>query len=139
MPPHRTALPALLITVALALGACAGKDPEIVNGPAYPSVKQSSVLDIQVIRDGKTITMTNTSTQVFTDARLWAIQWYSHPLPSWKPGETLSFDLSNFKDRYGNPMRAGGFWAVDNPEKLVLMQVEQGDKLIGLVVVGAPE
>lgn len=135
-PRTRTAL--LLIAAGL-LGACAGKPPEIVDGPIYPSVGQSEVLDIQVIRSGKTITMTNTSTRAFTDARLWAIQWYSHPLPSWKPGETLTLDLANFKDRYGNHMRAGGFWAVDNPEKLVLMQVEQGDKVIGLVVVGAPE
>lgn len=139
MPTTRAVANAVLLAAALLIGACAGKPPEIVNGPAYPDVKQSSVLNIQVIRDGKTITMTNTSSQTFTDARLWAIQWYSHPLPSWKPGETLTLDLSNFTDRYGNHMRAGGFWAVDNPEKLVLLQVEQGDKLIGLIVVGSQE
>ena len=140
MPTRQAPLCTLALTAALLLGACTGDPVEIVNGPAYPAaVRQSSVIDVQVIRQGTTITMTNTSARAFTDARLWANQWYSRSLPSWKPGETLSLELDDFLDRYGQPMRAGGFWAVDNPEKLVLMQVEEGDKLTGLVVIGQSE
>ncbi len=135
--------PAALATLAapamLMLAACAGGERDIVNGPVYPTSPQSSVVDIQVLRNGTTATFTNTTAQTFTDARLWANQWYSLPLASLKPGETITVDLAGFKDRYGNTFRAGGFWAVDNPEKLVLMQIEQGDKLTGLVVVGQSE
>ncbi|MDP1660319.1 MAG: hypothetical protein Q8L55_00240 [Phycisphaerales bacterium] len=133
-PLATLALPALL-----ALTACAGGERDIVNGPVYPTSPQGSVVNIQVLRDGTTATLTNTTVQTFTGARLWANQWYSLPLTSLKPGETITVDLAQFKDRYGNPFRAGGFWAVDNPEKLVLMQIEQGDKLTGLVVIGQAE
>jgi hypothetical protein len=133
-----TALTALLL-LATAGGGCAGKQRDIVNGPAYPSAQQQSVVDMQVLRHGTTATLTNTTATTFTGARLWANQWYSRPLPSLKPGETITMELAEFKDRYGNGFRAGGFWAVDNPEKLVLMQIEQGDKLTGLVVIGQSE
>ena len=131
----RTLAPASLLLVA----ACTGGQRDIVNGPVYPSAPQSSVIDVHVLRDGTTATLTNTTANTFTGARLWANQRYSHPLPSLKPGETTTVDLAAFKDRYGNGFRAGGFWAVDNPEKLVLMQIEQGDKLTGLVVIGQTE
>ncbi|MFT3686975.1 MAG: hypothetical protein QM783_18985 [Phycisphaerales bacterium] len=130
-------LPALAL--ALLLAACSSKPATITNGPIYPDRKQTSVIDVQVIRHTTTVTMTNTSARTFDNARLWANQWYSHELPSWKPGESLTLGLADFKDRYGQPMRAGGFWAIDNPEKLVLMQVEQGQETIGLIVIGQAE
>lgn len=129
----------LTLSAALLMAACAGKPPEIVDGPVYPSVLQSSVVDIQVIRDGTKATLTNTTANTYTDARLWINQWFSHELPTFKPGDTLTLELAEFKDRYGNELRAGGFWAVDNPTKLVLMQIEQGDKLTGLIVIGQAE
>lgn len=132
-------LTALALTALLGAGACATKSHDIANGPTYPDRKQTSVVDVQVVRHTTTVTMTNTSTQNFSNARLWANQWYSHEISSWKPGESLTLGLADFKDRYGQPMRAGGFWAIDNPEKLVLMQVEQGDQLTGLIVIGQAE
>jgi len=128
-----------LFCLLLSAAGCTGKPLEIVEGPTYPAVGQSSVIDAQVIRNGTTATLTNTSTMTFTDARLWANQWYSQPLASLKPGETITIDLAKFKDRFGQPFRAGGFWAADNPEKLVLVQIEQGNTLTGLVVVGKVE
>lgn len=138
-PPAALTLAALALPALLLLAACAGGERDIVNGPVYPASPQASVVDIQVLRDGTTAALTNTTVQTFTDARLWANQWYSLELASLKPGETITVDLARFKDRYGNPFRAGGFWAADNPEKLVLMQIEQGDKLTGLVVIGQAE
>lgn len=130
---------ALALSALLLAAACAHKQRNIVNGPVYPTAPQASVVDIHVLRDGTTARLTNTTATTFTDARLWANQWYSHPLRSFKPGETITVQLAEFKDRYGNPFRAGGFFAPDNPEKLVLMQIEQGDKLTGLVVIGQSE
>ncbi|MBY0309384.1 MAG: hypothetical protein K2Q09_11630 [Phycisphaerales bacterium] len=129
----------LLLASLLAGGGCAGSAPPIVNGPAYPDRAQSGVIDVQVVRHSTTITMTNTSARAFKDARLWANQWYSRDLPSWEPGQTLTLGLEEFKDRYGQPMKAGGFWAADNPERLALMQLQQGDELTGLIVIGQAE
>ncbi|HZW05617.1 MAG TPA: hypothetical protein VFF65_00725 [Phycisphaerales bacterium] len=137
MPTRRAAL--VLTALLLAAGGCAGRQRSIVNGPIYPARPQTSVANVHVIRDGTTISLTNTTASPFTDARLWANQWYSHELPLLEPGKSITLSLADFKDRYGNPFRAGGFWAPDNPERLVLMQVEQGDKLTGLVVIGQSE
>lgn len=136
MPTPRNFFCPIALTAALVLGACSHEEVSIVNGPVYPAIPQTSVENVQVVRHGTTVTMTNTSSKTFENARLWANQWYSHEIALWSPGQTITLEVANFKDKFGTPMKAGGFWAAENPEKLVLMQVEQGTTLTGLIVIG---
>ena len=128
-----------LVLVALAagllLGGCAS-DPTIGSGPIYPAVEQSRVLDVQVKRAGTRISFTNAAAEPIGPGRLWANKWFSREIDAIAPGQTVSFDLSEFKDRYGDSFRAGGFFATQLPSKLVLMQLEREGTLVGLIVIG---
>lgn len=122
----------LALGAALLLGACRGQ-PTIVQGEVYPAeLKQSRVLDVQVARERTHITLVNTSAQAL-GGRLWVNQWWSRELPSVEPGQRITLDLREFKDRFGKPYRAGGFFATENPDKLVLTQLQSGGEMLGLV------
>lgn len=131
---------AALLTGAIGLGGCQWLGgAEIVEGPVYPDVQQGPTLNVQVIRDGTRVRMTNTSSRAFGPSRLWANRWYSLDLErGWGVGQTLDLSLEQFKDRYGQAFRAGGFFATESGESLVQMQVEEGGEVIGLVVIGQP-
>lgn len=129
---------------ALALGAtvCAlaacqpGIDPNLA-GPAYPAeTKQATTLDIQVVRSETDITLTNTTARAFGKSRLWINRWYSKPIASLGVGETMKISLNEFRDQYGEPFRAGGFFASRTPDRVEQAQLETGDGMIGLIVVG---
>ena len=110
---------------------------ELVEGPTYPDDRKIiAVLDIQVLRDETKLTMTNTTARTITPSRAWVNEWWSHDFPGLVPGQTLSMDLGDFKDRFGTDFRAGGFWATQNPDALVKFEVEQGDGMVGFVVIG---
>ncbi len=101
---------------------------------------QTSVMDVQVVRDDTHITMTNTTARSIGRARMWVNGWYSREIDGFGVGETLRLNLYDFKDAYGTPFKAGGFFATERPEKLVLAQIEPLDveprELLGLIVVG---
>ena len=110
---------------------------ELVEGPTYPEEKKvTAVLDIQVLRDETKLTMTNTTARTITPSRAWVNEWWSSEFPGLAPGQTVRLDLFDFKDRFGTEFRAGGFWATQNPDALVKFEVEQGDGLVGFVVIG---
>ncbi len=136
------ALCALCVLVSAFLpfagAGCASAPGEITDGPAYPVVAQSSVLDVQVFRDETRITLTNTSPRTFGPCRVWVNQWYGLDLPGLVAGETITLELGRFTDRYGTPFRAGGFFATERPDRLVIAQIEEQGTLTGLVVVGTP-
>jgi hypothetical protein len=123
------------LSAALLLGGCAS-DPTIGSGPIYPALEQSRVLDVQVKRAGTRISFTNAAAEPVGPGRLWANKWFSREIDAIAPGQTVSFDLSEFKDRYGDSFRAGGFFATQMPSKLVLMQLEREGTLVGLIVIG---
>jgi hypothetical protein len=131
---------AALLTCASGAGGCGWLGgAEIVEGAVYPEVEQGPTLNVQVIRDGTRVRMTNTSSRAFGPSRLWANRWYSYPLErGWGVGETLELSLEQFRDRYGQSFRAGGFFATETGESLVQMQIQEGDEVIGLVVIGRP-
>ena len=109
--------------------------------PMYPDdAVQTSVMDVQVVRDDTHITMTNTTARSIGRARMWVNGWYSREIDGFGVGETLRLNLYDFKDAYGTPFKAGGFFATERPEKLVLAQIEPLDveprELLGLIVVG---
>ncbi|MFN0011878.1 MAG: hypothetical protein ACKVS8_09575 [Phycisphaerales bacterium] len=114
---------------------CAGAPTEIADGPQYPAVAQSRVLDVQVFRDETQLTLTNTSARTFGPCRVWVNQWYSLPIEGLAAAQTITLDLGAFKDRYGTPFRAGGFFATERPDRVVLVQIEDGAEVVGLAVV----
>jgi hypothetical protein len=132
---------ALLISMVVSLTGCQSPGPipggQIVEGNKYPAAKQSSQLAVQVIRDETHITATNTTSQDLA-GRLWLNKWFSTEVSQWAPGQTITIDLRDVRDQYGGTMRAGGFWATKEPEKLVMAQIERpatsGTELLGLIV-----
>ena len=54
-------------------------------------------------------------------------------------GQTRRFDLREFVNEYGERFRAGGFFATERPDDVVLVQIEHGGRLDGLLVVGTED
>lgn len=141
--PHfaRSLAAALCLSAfAALLTACQSHPSADLSAPVYPDDKaQASTLDIQVVRDETRIRLTNTTARAFGKSRLWINRWFSRDIESFEVGQTLDFDLSDFRDQYSEPFRAGGFFATKNPERLVLAQLETADSLVGLIVVAHSE
>jgi hypothetical protein len=139
--PAQRWLAAVLLVAAAActLASCAPGPNADLAGPEYPIRDQGRTLDIQVVRDETRIRLTNTTARGFGAGRLWINRWYSLPIERLEVGQTLDLDLWDFRDRHGEPFQAGGFFATRKPERLVLAQLESGDELLGLVVVGRGE
>ncbi len=135
---------ARLLTCALCLALCACQgdrarehsDVDLTTRPVYEDNRaQISVLDIQVIRDSTRITLTNTTARAYGESRLWINRWYSLDIDGFDVGQTLDLSLADFKDRYGEPFRAGGFFATRRPDQLAQAQLETDGQLFGLVAV----
>lgn len=122
------------------LGGCSTGPDAIGHGPSYPQLPQALTLDIQVIRSGTTISLTNTTAQPLGTGTLWINAWYSLAFDGLGLGESVTLNLSDFQDRFGDAFRAGGFFATQRSDTVVLAQFETvGDAnepvLYGLVVV----
>jgi hypothetical protein len=108
----------------------------------YPTaaVRDAGTLDIQVVRNAKVIGFTNTTAREFGPSTVWVNRWYSRPIDGLKVGETVSLPLDEFKDVYSDTFRAGGFFAKENPDVVVLCELESTSEggattMYGLVVV----
>jgi len=147
LPSVRLLRPVTAAALALLLAGCS--EPKIDNGPQYPPVVQSGVRDVQVLRDETQISMTNTAAADLPAGLLWINGWYALPFAGLHVGKSVTLQLSEFKDRYGDSFRAGGFFATELPDRLVLAQIQPvavasaGEesspafetKLIGLIVI----
>lgn len=147
---NRTIARAAAAAVFAAIGArgltgCAESGSRIDAAlPTYPvELRQSTVLDIQVVRDDTHITMSNTTARAIGKARMWINGWYSREIDGLGVGQSLTLNLYDFRDPYGTQFRAGGFFATQRPDRVVLAQLEplevEPRELIGLVVVGRSE
>lgn len=125
----------VLWTLALLpLAGCA--TPSIEAGPIYPSeAARASTLDIQVIRRGNRIELTNTTARNFDDGMLWVNGWWGHPIERLHVGETVRLSLWDFRDAYNGKFRAGGFFARERPDRIVLAELQTAEGLTPLVVV----
>lgn len=131
----RNTLLLLSVFVASTAGGCKA-GARMGAGPAYPTTKtQAAVVDAQVRRDQAVISVTNTSARSFPESMLWLNAQFGHRIPALDPGECVTLDLSAFKNEYGESFRAGGFFATERPEALVLAQIELEEELVGLIVV----
>lgn len=149
--PRRAARVRLALPL-LGLGLLAGCSildtrpaPDITYARGYPAqLRQGETLDIQVVRDGTTIRITNTSATALGPGTLWVNRWYSRPIDGLGVGEAVTLPLGEFRDEFGEAFRAGGFFASEDADIVVLTQYETtqapyGTVLYGLVVVGGGE
>lgn len=107
----------------------------------YPADKpQGPTLNIQVFRDDTLLLLTNTSDRSFGPSTLWVNRFYARPIDGLAVGQTMTLELTSFRDEYNDVFRAGGFFATRRPDHVVLIQLETPDELLGLVVVdGEPD
>ena len=136
--------PIAMLIVCSLLAGCAVSINPTGEEPRYPDyLERGRTLDIQVARKVTRIELTNTTAQTFGPSRLWINMWFSHEIEGLEPGQTLRFNLYNFKDQHGESFRAGGFFATREPERLVLAELEtdegNGPTLLRLIVVGQTE
>ncbi len=135
--------PPLLILIACIISGCMGTQ-EIQQGPIYPpTVKRGTTLDIQVARHGTHIDLTNTTARAFGKSKLWVNGRFARDIDGLAVGQSLNLSLKEFKDEYGYAYRAGGFFATQKSDRLVLAEIQPEDasppEMIGLVVVGDGE
>ncbi len=137
-----------LILAGAALTGCTTVNKPGPDSRTYPeTLRQAAVADIQVRRDGPTLTLTNTTARAFGPSTMWLNARFAMKLEGFAVGETLELDSRDFKDEYGDSFKGGGFFAWHNPERLVLAQLEtapviavegqptDGLQMIGLIVV----
>jgi len=118
---------------------------DLANATPYPShLRQGETLDIQVIREGTKIRLTNTTARPYGASRIWINRWFSHPLDGLEVGEEVTLSLYDFRDEFGDAFRGGGFFATEDPDAVVRAQLEMMEvdeegslerRLLGLVVV----
>ncbi|CAN5680015.1 hypothetical protein BH11PLA1_BH11PLA1_20340 [soil metagenome] len=128
------ALPICLAALSLP-GACAG-GPQIVGGPEYPVRFQARTVDVHVVRDTTDVTLTNTSGGALPAGRMWVNAWFSRDFDALPVGATRTYNLFDFKDRFGVAFNGGGFFSTQRPDRLVQCQVATERETIGLVVIG---
>lgn len=132
----------VMLVVGPLVAGCASSPREIVDGRAYPtSAPPGETLDIQVFRHQTEIEFTNTTARSFGPSTVWLNRRFSREIESLEVGQTMRFPLREFRDRFGESFRAGGFFAVERPERLAVAELEtigpEGDAtVLGLVVVG---
>ena len=133
----RRVLPASLAAAALlALPACRGGANIDYARPMPPGLTQAEVLDVQLFRDVTNVELTNTTARSFQNATLWINERWSRPIESLDIGESIDVSLWEFVDEYGDPFRAGGFFATRDPDAVVLAQLESEGTLYGLIIGG---
>lgn len=144
-------LGALALAASLA-GACTrlNTTAQIDTGPTYPQqASQQQLADVHVLRRGTQIELTNTTQQTLAGT-LWINRWFAGTLAPLAPGQTARLHLGEFRDRFSEPFRAGGFFATQQPDKVVSAQLEPEfdlvtgaraaqPQLIGLIVIAPDE
>ncbi|MEO0513236.1 MAG: hypothetical protein AAF108_10125 [Planctomycetota bacterium] len=96
--------------------------------PVYPEPSpRGSTLDVQVVRDETEIRLTNTTARSFPAGRLWVNQWFSREVPEFEVGASWSYSLYGFRDEHGEVFRAGGFFASEQPEVVVTVELDTLD------------
>lgn len=92
-------------------------------------------LNVQAFRRGTTLELTNTSTVAFGESRLWANRAYSRGIVGIGIGETIRVSLHDFRNEYGQPFEAGGFFATARPDALVSLEIEREGVMHRVMVV----
>jgi hypothetical protein len=131
-------LPPLLLAGALIQG-CHHPDfnPALAHS-AYPSeLHTTDTIPVEVFRDGSSIVIVNATAYGWEHPTIWINQRFSRTVPQLAAGQTISVDLSSFRDNIGESFPAGGFLATRQamPVTLVEVQASEGQPLLGFVAV----
>ena len=130
-----------LLGVMVAFVACSSPRTNAPWARPYPeSPTLAGTADIQVVRDGTHISMTNTTARVFGPSTVWINMQWSLPIEGLKPGQTLTLDLAEFRNQHQERFRAGGLFATERPDTVALTQIEEAHQdgkaeMVGLVTV----
>lgn len=117
-----------------------GKPVGAYDRPYPAELSQTETVDIQVLRGPETkISMTNTTARSFGPSTVWINARFSRPIPGLASGQTVTLDLYDFRDQFGERFRAGGFFATKPPDKIMHTQLEtivdDETRMIGLITV----
>jgi hypothetical protein len=141
-----TRVRALAITGSLlSLSACGSSHKRVDWARAYPEqTARSGTLDIQVVREATRVRLTNTSDRAFGESTLWLNMQWACPIDSFGVGQTLDLALDEFRNEHHEAFRAGGFFAAERPDMIVLAQIETtgetGEReLVDLVAIQSEE
>ena len=133
---HRTARLAIALPL-VTLAACrlAPYEPGKATR-AYPTdLVQGSVVQIQVVPQEQSVKLVNATASGFRDFDLWLNRRYMTHVPELASGDTLEIPLDRFWDERGETPNTGGWFRYYQPTRIVLMQMQTGEKspLVGLV------
>lgn len=138
--------PTLLVLLG-ALGALSGclRSADFTQRAPYP--ERLAVLppsNIQLYREGRSITLSNTTARPFGESTIWLNKWFSRDIEALAIGESVTLSLGEFTDEYGDAFKGGGFFATTAPERIVHAELETLDDagqrvLLPLIVVGQRE
>lgn len=116
-----------LLVVGVLLVGSAGCSSPVERGeyPAYSGAPDEyDLLDIQVMRRGTKLEMTNTTTVSFGPSRVWANREYSEEISGFEVGKTVHLRLGDFRNQFGQRFKEGGFFATELPDALVCVEIE---------------
>lgn len=125
-----------LIIVAAALGGCGGPSKVEYARPFPTGLKQTETINVQVLRKETEITLTNTSAHAIPATTMWINRQFSRPIDAIEIGRSVTLPLESFRNEFSEPFRAGGFFATEKPDRIAQVQIENGEGLTGLLIVG---
>jgi hypothetical protein len=126
----------VLTLIAASLVACGGSAMVDYGRPFPLALKQIETINVQVLRKETEITLTNTSARALPATTMWINRQYSRPIDSLDIGRSVTLPLGSFRNEFSEPFRAGGFFATEKPDRIVQVQLETEDGLVGLLMVG---
>lgn len=95
---------------------------------AYPeSLHTTSVVDIQVFREGESIELRNATATTYRDFDLWINQRWVRRVEELPAGGTLKLSLWEFWDERGETINAGGLFRTDVPTPVRLVEIQTGE------------
>ncbi len=109
-------------------------DPEKATRQ-YPFwLRQSETLSPQVITDGDSMVIVNSTVRDFENIDVWLNQRYLRHVERLAPGENLRLPLGEFWDIRGEGPNPGGLFRyfTPTPVRLVQVQVDDTQPLLGL-------
>ena len=133
----------LMLAAGASVTGCARSAAFTERAPYPESLTVLPPSNIQLYRQGRTITLSNTTARPFGASTIWLNKWFSRDIKSLAIGESMTLTLGEFTDEYGDAFKGGGFFATTAPERIVHAELETQEDaqrvLVPLIVVGQRE
>lgn len=131
----------------LCLAGCRSAPTPVDWAREYPIelVRAPKPLDIQVFRNARTLEFSNTTANALPAGTLWINRRFALPFDGLPVGARFERPLTDFRDEFSDPFRAGGFFAREAPDTVVMVELEvpaqQGPPAFDafIVVKGSPD